>query len=251
MKILTLDIETSPNLGYVWSLWKQNIGLSQLVESGEVICFAAKWYDSDEVIFASKHHDGKQEMLNQAYNLISQADVIVHYNGKTFDMKHLNREFLLAGFTPPAPYAQVDLLNVVKQQFRFVSNKLDYVVQALGMDGKTSHTGFQLWLDCLAGDEAAWALMQEYNEHDVVLTEQLYTRLLPWIATHPAVGLYDHPEARANGVVLCPNCGGDDLKPRGRAYTSVSIFQRYRCEECGKWSRGSARLEGVAARNVV
>lgn len=243
MKILTLDIETSPNLGYVWSLWKQNIGLSQLVESGEVICFAAKWYGSEETLFYSTHHHGKQEMLNAAYNLISEADVIVHYNGKSFDMKHLNREFLLAGMTPPAPYSQVDLLNVVKQQFRFVSNKLDYVVQALGMDGKTSHTGFQLWLDCMAGNDEAWELMKTYNIHDVVLTEALYERLLPWIQPHPTVGLYE-PSADPT----CPNCNSTKLRPRGRAYTSVSAFQRYRCDDCGKWSRGGQRLNAVDVR---
>lgn len=243
MKILTLDIETSPNLGYVWSLWKQNIGLSQLVESGEVICFAAKWFGQEEVFFHSKHHDGKQEMLNAAYNLISEADVVVHYNGKSFDMKHLNREFLLAGMTPPAPYAQVDLLNVVKSQFRFVSNKLDYVVQALGMDGKTSHTGFQLWLDCMAGNDEAWELMKTYNIHDVVLTEDLYKRVLPWIQPHPTVGLYD-PSADPT----CPNCNSSNLKPRGRSYTSVSAFQRYRCDDCGKWSRGGQRLNAVDVR---
>lgn len=245
MRILTLDIETSPNLAYVWGLFKQNVSLGQIQESGEVICFAAKWYGSDEVLFYSTFHDGKQEMLNAAYNLISEADVVVHYNGKSFDMKHLNREFLLAGMTPPAPYAQVDLLNVVRQQFRFLSNKLDYVVQALGMDGKTSHTGFQLWLDCIAGKEEAWALMKEYNIHDVVLTEDLYKRLLPWIQPHPAVGLYD---GQATDEPTCPNCGKSNLRPRGRSYTSVSAFQRYRCDDCGKWSRSGQRLTGVDVR---
>lgn len=251
MKILTLDIETSPSMGYVWSLWKQNVGLSQLVSTGEVICFAAKWYDSDETLFYSVHHHGKQEMLNAAYNLISEADVVVHYNGINFDMKHLNREFLLAGMTPPAPYAQVDLLNVVKKQFRFVSNKLDHIVQQLGMSGKASTGGFDLWLKCMAGDDVAWDTMRAYNEHDVVLTEALYTRLLPWISPHPNIALYDDPEARASGVPLCPNCASENLKPRGRAYTSVSVFQRYRCDDCGKWSRSGQRLEGVTVRNMV
>lgn len=250
MKILTVDIETSPNLAYVWGLFKQNVAISQIEEAGEVICFAAKWLGSDEILYYSLHHDGKQEMLNAAYNLLSEADAVVHYNGARFDIPHLNREFILAGMTPPAPFAQIDLLRTVKSKFRFVSNKLDFVSQALGIGAKTSHTGFQLWLDCLAGDEEAWGLMREYNKQDVVITENLYTRLLPWIQPHPAVPLFD-TETPTSGDPLCPNCGGDTLKPRGRAYTSVSVFQRYRCDDCGKWSRGGTRLEGVSVRGTV
>lgn len=60
-KVLTLDIETSPNLAHVWSLWKQNVSLSQLMQSGQVICFAAKWHDKPKVTFHSDHHDGHDE----------------------------------------------------------------------------------------------------------------------------------------------------------------------------------------------
>lgn len=31
-KILILDIETSPILGYVWSLWENNLALNQVKE---------------------------------------------------------------------------------------------------------------------------------------------------------------------------------------------------------------------------
>ena len=42
--MLTLDIETRPNLAHVWGLWQQNVGLSQIVERGHVMCWVAKWY---------------------------------------------------------------------------------------------------------------------------------------------------------------------------------------------------------------
>ena len=45
MKTLTLDIETAPQVAHVWGLWQQNVGLPQLLESGYVMCFAAKWED--------------------------------------------------------------------------------------------------------------------------------------------------------------------------------------------------------------
>ena len=42
-KILVLDIETAPCLGYFWNIWNTNIGISQIVNTSKMICFAAKW----------------------------------------------------------------------------------------------------------------------------------------------------------------------------------------------------------------
>lgn len=245
MRVLTIDIENRPNLAYVWGLFDQNVGITQLVEPAETISFAAKWHGEKKIHFASTFHDGKEEMLIAAHNLLSEADVVVGYNSKGFDMKHLNREFVLAGMEPPAPYAQVDLLLVVRRQFKFTSNKLDYVAQALGLGGKTSHSGFQLWVDCMAGKQKAWDLMKKYNKQDVVITEKLYNKVLPWIPNHPAVGLY-------NGELedSCPNCGGTNLSPQGKAYTAISVFQRYQCDDCGKWSRSNKRIDSTNTRTA-
>ena len=245
MKLLTIDIETSPNLAHVWGLWQQDVGLSQLLEAGEVICFAAKWHGDEEVQFYSTFHSGKEVMVDRAHRLLDEADAVIHFNGARFDVPHLNREFAEAGMTPPSPYAQIDLLKVVKKNFRFPSNKLDYVTKALGLDHKVQHAGHQLWVKCMAGDYQAWEQMKEYNVQDVVITEQLYDRLLPWISGHPSHGLYVEDEDHR-----CPNCGSTSLERRGFAYTSVSKFQRYQCRNCGRWSRGNKRLEGVDIRGV-
>lgn len=231
-------------MGYIWDLWNQNISIGQLVEVAETISFAAKWYGSKKVLFYSTHHHGKDEMLAQAHALLTEADIVVGYNSKNFDMKHLNREFVLAGMEPPAPYQQVDLYQAVKRQFKFSSNKLDHVVQQLGIGAKTSHTGFQLWRDCMAGDEKAWALMRKYNKQDVVITEQLYDRLKPWIPGHPSVGLF---EGLAD---VCVACGSADLQSRGYAYTAASSYQRFVCLDCGKWQRGNKRVEGNNLRGL-
>jgi hypothetical protein len=146
---------------------------------------------------------------------------------------------------PPAPYSQVDLFQVVKQNFRFPSNKLDYISQSLDLGEKLHHTGHQLWRDCLDGKEAAWKLMRKYNRQDVVLTEDLYRRLLPWIKNHPHHGLYVDISAD-----LCPNCGSQDLVRQGYARTTVGRFQRLQCRGCGTWSRSSTRLGGVATTQV-
>ena len=118
MRILAIDIETSPNLAYVWGLWDQNVNLNQLVQSGEVLCFGAKWLGNEPIVFRSIL-DGKKKMLRDAWKLLDEADVLVHFNGKRFDLPWLNTEFVSAGLAPPSPYRQIDLMTVCKQQFRF------------------------------------------------------------------------------------------------------------------------------------
>lgn len=243
MRVLLVDIETSPNLGYVWSLWQQNVGLNQLVATTDMMCFAAKWLGEPGTMFWSEHQDGRQQMVSSAHALLDAADVVMHFNGKSFDVPHLNREFVTAGMAPPSPFKQIDLLLAVRKNFRFPSNKLQYVSTALGLEGKVEHEGFDLWTKCMAGDAAAWARMETYNRRDVELLEELYERLLPWLPSLPNRGLYGD-----NG---CPACGSTDLRGNGYSYTNVSKFRQYRCGGCGSFFREAKRVTGVELQAVT
>jgi len=241
-KILALDLETSPNLAHVWGLWQQNVGLNQLLESTEVICFGAKWLGGDEVIFRSVFHDGKQTMLQEVWDLLNEADAVMGWNSKGFDIKHLNREFIENGFLPPSPHIDLDLMNISKAKFRFPSNKLDYFVQNLGIGAKVKHEGHTLWVKCMAGDPVAWEEMKAYQIQDVEVLFGVYEKLLPWIDGHPNMALFSG-EAEA-----CPNCGSTNLRSAGTTTTNASIFPRYVCE-CGKWSRGAKRIATTSLRS--
>ena len=243
MNILTLDIETAPHLADVWGLWKQNVSLSQLRENGYVMCFAAKWLNKKETMFFS--HD---EVAVAAWDLLSAADAVITYNGDSFDLPYLNSMILDACLKPPVPYKSIDLLSVVKKKFRYPSNKLQYVAQRLGLGGKVQHEGHELWTKCLAGDEKAWKKMEKYNRQDVKLTEKLYLEILPWIASHPNMGLYD---PSYDGPV-CTNCGSIDVIKKGTQKTQVGIYQRYRCSNCGTHLRGRyTELDAELRKNVL
>jgi hypothetical protein len=246
MRILSIDIETSPNLAHVWSLWNQNVGLNQLLEPSEMMCFAAKWMGEKDILFYSDRTQasGHAGMIDAAHTLLDESDVVMHYNGKRFDVPHLNREFVEAGLTPPSPFKQIDLYQVVKQRFKLPSNKLDYVARMLGLKGKVKHEGHTLWVKCMAGDPKAWRDMEKYNKQDVLLLEQLYHILRPWVPNHPSFAIF-------TGTDCCPACGSTRLEKRGFAYTTVSKFQRFRCKRCGKWSRGGKALSRVDIREVT
>jgi len=233
MKLLHLDIETKPMVAYAWGLWKQNIAINQIVESGATICWAAMWDSDRKMKFDSVHKSSHKDMLKGIWNLLDEADAVVHYNGTKFDIPTLNLEFAKHDMLPPSPFHQVDLYSVVRNRFRSPSNKMDYISQEFKLGSKTKHMGMQLWTDCMAGDKKAWKLMEKYNRQDVLLLQKLYKKLLPWIKNHPNHALFSEDPRP-----MCPNCGSHHVVKRGKETTQVGIYQRYSCTSCGTPIRG-------------
>jgi len=238
MKILLLDIETSPNTAHVWGLYNQNVGLNQLMESSYVMCWAAKWLGEKEVHFSSMMETTHRKMIKKIYKLLDEADAVIHYNGTKFDIPTLNKEFLLLGLTPPSPYKEIDLLRTSRSKFKFPSNKLDYVAQALGLGEKVKHIGHELWIRCMNKDKQAWDMMKKYNIQDVVLLEKVYEKMLSWIRNHPNQNGY-------HAGVVCPNCGSSNLIKRGLSCNTNTVYQRLRCKDCGKWSRSNKQMKDL------
>ena len=239
MKILELDIEASPNLAYVWGLWQQNVSLKQLVVPTEIISWAAKWYGVDGMHFSAVFETSRKQMMKRMWKLLDEADAVMHYNGTRFDIPHINREFLKHGMSPPSPYKQIDLLKTAKQVFKFPSNKLEYVADVLGVGNKLKHQGFDLWTGVMRGDPACCQIMKDYNIQDVLLLEEVYDKIRPWIKNHVSYSyLQDSGEKH-----VCTRCGSDALQKRGHYSTLTSVFQRFRCKNCGAWSRDNTPVK--------
>ncbi|BCO56127.1 hypothetical protein MINTM005_13710 [Mycobacterium intracellulare] len=235
-KILTLDIETQPATAEVWSLWDQNIGIQQIVEPSSVLCFAAKWEHQKQVQFFAEW-DGRGIMLDAAHELLDEADYVVTWNGRKFDIPHLMGEFLLTKRTPPSPHRDIDLFLVAKKNFNLMSNKLDFYSQQLGVGAKVKNGGFGLWQEIRrpkseASLLRARKLMQKYNEADVVLTEKLFRQMRPWIS-----GMNCPAYNEELGKPGCTRCGSTNLNARGWAYTTTLRYRRFRCMDCGGWMR--------------
>ncbi|SRR6266498_794693 len=250
-KLLFVDIETRPTEAYTWSLFKANIGVNQIIRPGGMMCFAATWSGSEHPMeFYSDWKDGHEGMVIRAWELLDQADAVCHYYGSAFDVKHLNAEFLLQGFPPPSPFKQIDLKLAVSKQFRFPSNKLQFVAEVLGLQGKEEHEGFNLWAKCL--DEThpdhlnALARMESYNKRDVELLEECYEILLPWLPFVPNRHLYEMGRG-------CPACGANAefVVDAGYYYTSLSKFTQFRCTVCDSYCRSSKRESGVKVQGSV
>lgn len=234
LKILLLDIETAPHQVYVWGMWDQNVQLDRLIQHGRTLCWAAKWYDSDEPIEWDYELSGAKNMIKAIHKLMSQADVIVTYNGLKFDIPTLNNEFIKYGLDPIRPNKHIDLLRTARAQFRLASNKLSFVAEYLKLGKKVAHKGFALWTGCLAGNKEDWANMVRYNIGDVDLLEKVYVKLRPWVKNHPDVVVDNHEEH-------CGSCGSDNVQKRGTRLTKQFAITRLQCTDCRSWTDGSKR----------
>ena len=243
-KILLLDIETAPNRAYVWGMWKQNINPDWIDANGYVLCWTAKWLGDSEVKFQRLKNKNHKALLYPIHRMLGEAQAVIHYNGSSFDIPTLNKEFLIHGFKPPSPYKQIDLLRTMREGFRFPSNKLDYICKTLSIGEKLRHEGPQLWLDCMDDKKDAWKRMEDYNRRDVVLLENLYTRMLPWIKGHPN-------RAAMSGDMVCPSCGSTDYR-QDKTYLAVQLkYKRYSCGGCGGWFRGNKTVTPRQAERFV
>jgi predicted RNA-binding Zn-ribbon protein involved in translation (DUF1610 family) len=241
-RILSIDIETAPISGYVWSLWQQNVSLNQINAEWAILSYCAKWLDSPQIIYkdSSKRRNklDDRHLVKGLWKLLDKADIIIAHNGKRFDSKKIQARMFLHGFPPPSPYKIIDTLIETRKCFAMTSAKLEYLTDKMCTTKKDKHTdfpGFELWKECLKGNPKAWASMKAYNIPDVIAMEEYYLILRPWITGHPNVANYT--AAAASGPV-CPNCGSTHVHQKGLRSTQVGQYPRYHCQGCGAWSRG-------------
>ncbi|MBT6045373.1 MAG: RNase H superfamily protein [Candidatus Scalindua sp.] len=241
-KVLFFDIETAPMEVYTWHLYPKMIHIGQIIKDWNIICWRAKWLGDDTILGSSQTPSeaierDDERVVRDLYALLNEADIVIAHNLVDFDKKKANTKFLQYNLPPSAPYQVIDTLREARKNFKFSSNKLDYLCQELGFGNKIN-TGFDLWKKCLAGDSEALNDMYVYCGRDIEMLEELYLKLRPFIKSHPNMALYlDDREGK------CSNCGSSDLTPMSRPYyTQTGVFQTYRCG-CGAVIRDRKSLK--------
>jgi hypothetical protein len=244
-KILLLDIETAPILAHVWGLWDQTVGLNQIKSDWHLLSWSAKWLNDPptKVMYEdqrkAKNIEDDSKLLKSLWKLLDEADIIITQNGKSFDQKKIFARFILSGMKPPSTFKHIDTKLLAQKHFAFTSNRLEYMSDKLCTKYKklkhNKFAGFDMWKECLAGNQAAWKEMEKYNKHDVLALEELYTKLIPWDSSIN-FSLYHEGEEH-----VC-SCGSTDFSKNGFAYTAAGKFQRYVCNKCGSESRDKVNL---------
>lgn len=234
VKILVLDIETAPMVGYHWGLWDQNVALNQILHDWSILSWSAKWVGSDQVMYEDTRNEkdvrNDKKILKNIWKLLDEADIVVGQNSKSFDIKKLNARFIMNGMKPPSSFRQIDTMRIAKKTFAFTSNKLEYLTKNLCTEHKkSSHAkfgGFELWKQCLDGNLEAWEEMRSYNITDILSTEELFRKLQPW---DKAINFNVYHEDFHHQCF----CGSTEQERKGFVYTNSAKYRRYICQDCG------------------
>lgn len=231
-KVLLIDIETTPLQVHTWGTWKQRIGYEQVINDWFMLSYACKYlFDSKmySSVLTPEEALAKDDsrISRELWRLFDQSDVLIGHNILGFDLPKAQTRFLINKLAPPSPFRVIDTLKVAQQNFRFASNKLDYIGQLL-LNDKKLHTEYQLWLRCLDGDAVSLEEMNAYNQKDVLLLEEAYVFLRPYIKNHPNMAIYQESIEPS-----CPTCGSTDIDECGHYTTNVNRYLAFRCLNCG------------------
>lgn len=240
-RILLFDIETMANQAYVWGKYEQNVIAYK--KHWYMLSFAWKWLDEKKTYclglpdFKKTYKEdptNDSDLMDSLWKLFDEADIVIAHNGASFDVKKANSRFAKFGMKPPSPYKVIDTKLVARKYLKQDSNKLDDLGDYFGIGRKINTGGFELWLECEAGNMSSWNKMKKYNIQDVKLLERVYLHLRPWMTNHPNLNLYLETK------FSCPNCGSKKTQKRGMEIVGrTSKVQRYKCTSCGAWSQGN------------
>lgn len=232
-KRLFFDIETSPVFGWFWRTGKQYINHQQILTDKKIICISYKWEGEEKVHtlkWTKKQNDSG--IVKKFIKILGEADEIVAHNGDRYDIKELRTRAIHEGVLMFPKYRTFDTLKKSRKYFNFHSNKLDYLGEVLKLGRKLDHEGVELWLKVCEGDEDALKRMIEYCERDVVLLEDVFNALNPYVDhnTNHAV-----QAGKSNAKWKCPNCVSENVSLCHTDTTAMGYIKRHmKCGDCKK-----------------
>lgn len=231
IKRLFFDIETSPMIGWFWRTGKQYVDARQIQKHKRIICISYKWQYEDKVHtlkWSNKQSD--RSIVKKFIKILGEADEIVAHNGDRFDIKEIRTRAIKEGVLMFPKYRTFDTLKKARKYFNFNSNRLDYLGEVLKVGRKLDHEGIDLWLSVLDDDKDALQRMIDYCEQDVILLEDVFHALSPYIDHNT-----NHSVQNNKGKANCPNCASEKVKLSHTDTTPMGYIKRHmKCGTCRK-----------------
>lgn len=230
-KILFMDIETSPNLVYVWGCG-QNLTVSsnQIVEERKIICISYAWEHEKKIntLAWDIHRQDDRPLLCKFSSILNKADIVIGHNSDQFDIKWIRGRLLYHNLTPATLITSIDTLKLAKKAFNLNSFSLNYLSQYLNLGSKNS-IQFSDWVDIIRyKKKSALQKMVRYCEQDVRLLKKVFKKIKPYVTLPVHLYRFD-----SHVSPVCVSCGSSAIIGNGIRLTKIYAYKRLRCNNCG------------------
>jgi uncharacterized protein YprB with RNaseH-like and TPR domain len=169
-KIVILDIETT-SLGADAGVLV-GAGLMSVVGPGEYL--------------EARRTSEEKSLLSKLVKRLESYDVLVTWNGRSFDIPFLTTRLMKHGLDP-RPFLRkphIDLADVVKSRLRLTFTYLDHVCDFFQIDRKKGPMGLDvphLYVRALEGDRKALLSIREHCLDDLQATRHVFLKLKPLV----------------------------------------------------------------------
>jgi len=226
--IMVYDIETSRVTFKAFWTGKQFVGHKQVKSDPTIISICWKWLGDDKIeslTWDKDHSDkGMMESFLKEYN---KADMVIGQNNDNFDNRWINARAMKHNLKVNTYVKSFDIMKQNKKFARVISYSLDYNTKYCDVAFKQSHEGILMWDMVEDGTPAQQKeylkKMVDYNEGDIISTEELYLRNRKYYGHKVHFGML-HGD-KDSKKWSCPNCGSEGVNKCSRTATPAGTIQ--------------------------
>lgn len=238
-KILIFDLEVAPAIAYTYNFRDAYIQPENIIQMPYILAYSAKFYGEDKIYYQDTRSTPRDDsdLLKSLSKLINEADYLAGHNLKFYDQKMTKGRLFLKNMAPLNDSTVFDTFKIAFKHFKLPFYKLGELAKYLSCKSqKLTHAKFPgttLFIEADKGNSEAFKEMEDYCKADVIVTEEIFTRLMPW---ESSINFQIHHQS-----IIC-SCGSKEFRKDGHKYKKSGAYQRLRCVKCQKVYTAKANL---------
>lgn len=172
-------------------------------------------------------------LMREAVNILTQADYLVTWYGRYFDERFLRSRLLYHDLGTLPPIINIDGWFTSRYELAMHSNRLEAVQEFLQLKNKKTSIDYTAWRRGMAGHAPSIKKIIHHCIQDVKVLKEVYLKFRPYVKGHPNMTVL------TGQTNVCKVCLSPKIHRRGVTVTKEAAFQRFQCQKCGSWSKGS------------
>lgn len=172
-------------------------------------------------------------LVKRCAEILGEADYLITWYGIGFDERFLATRLLYYKLPPLPPILDIDGWVTAKFRLAMHSNRLQAMQEFLELKSKKTAIDYTAWRRAPSGHIPSIRKVIHHCRCDIDVLLETYLRLRPYLKDAPNMAILTGKKGQ------CGRCLSPKLQRRGLMVTRSRAYQRYQCQACGAWSRGS------------